>query len=273
MAIPQAYVEAGTTKYSMKFGHFYTPHGYMVVQAIGNFFNTQPFGFMMTNPFTHWGGMGSAQLTDQLLVTAGIVNGWDALDRPVNNAAFMGGIKYSFKEDKGFFSTNVITGQEPENLGTAYAQRTLVTNVLDWKPTKKFEFVLENNFGVQENHGIGNSWFYNFVPYLFYKVNDCWRVGIRYEFFHDPGNFTAAERVGNPNNGPIPANVISGPYFGNFQTIAVGLNWWPRASKNLTIRPELRYDWFDGTGVGGGPFNAGQNNHQIMMMVGGIYQF
>src|SRR5262245_21353627 len=63
---PQSYVEAGTSKYSVKVGHFWTPIGYMVVQATGNFFNTQPYGFMATNPFTHWGALGTANVSDNL---------------------------------------------------------------------------------------------------------------------------------------------------------------------------------------------------------------
>ena len=277
IAIPQAYVELGTTKASLKLGHFYTPHGYMVVQAPGNFFNTLPNSFMWANPFVHWGGMATASVSDELTVNFGIVNGWDALDRPVNSPAYMFGAKYLLKEcdkDKGFLSVNIITGQEPENIGPAYANRLLITTILDYKFTEKLEFVFEQNTGWQENrNGLGTSCFYSFDPYLFYKINDCLKVGLRYDYFRDPGNFAAAERVGNPNNGPIPANVVAGPYTGDFQTVAFGLNWAPHGSKNLMIRPEIRYDWFNGTGVNGGPYNAGQSNNQFMVVVGAFYLF
>jgi hypothetical protein len=271
IAIPQAYVEVGTTKASLKLGHFFTPHGYMVVQAPGNFFNTLPWGFMMTNPFTHWGGMATVNLSDEWSITGGIVNGWDALDRPVNAAAYMAGVKYTFPEKKGFLSFMMITGPEPENLGANYGNRTLLTTVLDYNITDKTEFVFEQNVGWQQNEGFDTDCFFNFAPYLFYRLNDCWRVGARYEYYHDPRGFTGAIRVGNPNNGPV--NAVAGPYQGNFQTIALGLNWSPNASKNLMVRPELRYDWFNGTGVGGNPFNAGKSNDQLMLMVGAFYQF
>lgn len=276
IVIPQAYVEFGTTKASLKLGHFYTPHGYMSVQAPNNFFNTLDWGFMMTNPFVHWGGMATANVTDNLILSFGIVNGWDALDRPVNSPAYMGGVKYLFKEcdkDKGFISVNLISGLEPENLGAGYANRTLVTTVLDYKFTDRFEFVFEQNLGWQQNHGLDTDCFYNFSPYFFYKINDCLRLGARYEYYHDPGNFTSAERWGNGNNGPNPAAYIAGPYQGNFQTIALGINWAPNASKNLMIRPELRYDWFNGTGVNGTPFNAGKSNQQVLLMVGAFYLY
>lgn len=270
IAIPQAYVEVGTTKYNVRVGHFYTPHGYMVVQAPQNFFNTMPYGFMMTNPFTHWGVQGNAQVTDQLSVMAGVVNGWDALDRPLNQASFMGGVKYAFKDNKGFVSSNIISGQEPENIGTGYASRTLITNIFDIKPTEKFEYVFENNFLWQDNNGAQTSMSHNFCNYFFYKVNDCWKAGFRYEYYRDGGGFTSAERWGNPNNGPNPFNNLGGPYDGYFQSFVAGLNWNPNASKNLVIRPEIRYDVFSGLG---NPFNAGTQTDQWVFMVGGIYQF
>ncbi len=265
LTIPQAYAEFGTTKYNVRVGHFYTPHGYMTVQAVNNFFNTLPFGFMWTNPFTHWGMMSNAALTDNLSVMFGLVNGWDALDRQRNSVSYMAGAKYTFAEKKGYVSTNVITGLEPENLGSGYASRTLVTNIFNYNLTDNFEFVFENNLGWQGNHGLETSMFYNYVPYLFYKLNDAWKLGFRYEYFHDPSGFAAAERWGNPNFGPNPLNNLGGPYHGNFQSLVWGLNWRPGGSLNVNIRPEIRYDWFNGSGQ---PFDAGTKDHQIMLMCG-----
>lgn len=269
IAIPQAYVEVGSKKYNLRAGHFYTPHGYMVVQATGNFFNTLPYGFMMTNPFTHWGVMGNAALSDSWSVMGAIVNGWDALDRPVNAASYMGQLKYSFADSKGYFSTTLITGQEPENLGPGYAARTLVTNVFDYKFTERFEWVFENNLLWQRNRGgLGTDFSWSAIPYFFYKINDALKAGLRYEYFYDPTGVIAAERVGNPNNGPFITG--AGPYHGHMQSLTAGLNWAPNASKNLMIRPEVRYDWFVG---GQNPFNAGNSDHQMVVMIGAYYQF
>ena len=266
IAIPQAYLEFGHSKLNMKVGHFYTPHGYMVIQAPSNFFNTLPYGFMMTNPFTHWGAQLNAAVGDQTTVMFAIVNGWDALDRPTNAAAYMGGVKYAFKEDKGFISCNVITGLEPENLNTGYDNRTLVTNVLDYKLNDRVEFVFENNLLWQDNRGLGTSFSHSYIPYLFYKINDCWRIGARYEYFRDPGGFIAASRAGNPNNGPF---VSPGIFTGDMHSLCFGLNWAPHGSKNLMIRPEVRYDWFDGAGPQ--PFNG--DDHQLMFVLGAWFQF
>jgi hypothetical protein len=261
-AAPQSYVEVGTTKYSLKVGHFWTPIGYMVVQGPGNFFNTQPYGFMATNPFTHWGALATANVSDNLMIQLGVVNGWDALDRPINVPSYLLNVRYTFNEKKGFLQYSIITGEEPENLGAGYGARTLQNVVFDYVINDKWEFVYESNLLNQTNHGLEDSTSYNFQPFLFYRINDCWRAGIRYEYFHDPGNFMAGIRVGNP------ANV--GGFNGNNQTVAVGLNWTPNGSKNLNIRPEIRHDTFNGTGS---PYNNLNSSSQYLFVLGGIWQF
>lgn len=262
IAAPQQYVEVGSTKYSVKVGHFWTPIGFMVVQGPGNFFNTQPYGFMATNPFTHWGALGTANLTDDFWVQFGVVNGWDALDRPANVASYLFGGRWTYnKEKNGYVQAHCIIGKEPQNLDTEYGSRTLINAYTGYDITDKVSFVYESNLGWQANNQFGTSTFYNFHPFLFYKINDCWKAGIRYEYFHDPSGFMAGIRGGNPN---------VGPYNGNNQTIALGLNWSPNASKNLTIRPEYRYDHFSGNGL---PYNAGNSTAQNMFIIGGFYIF
>lgn len=270
LTIPQAYAEIGTSAYNIRAGHFYTPHGYMVVQATGNFFNTMPYGFMMTNPFTHWGVMANFAITDQVSGMFAVVNGWDALDRPANVASYMASLKYTFKDEKGYASTTVITGVEPENLGTGYGSRTLITNILDYKITEKDEIVLENNLLWQKNHvpnETSMSW--SLIPYYFHKINDCWKIGGRYEIFYDPTGFISAERVGNPNNGPISSQ---GPYKGYMHSFTAGVNWNPNGNQNLLIRPEVRYDIFNSRN-GLEPFNNNSKNNQLVFLLGAIYQF
>lgn len=257
---PQSYLEVGTTKTSVKIGHFWTPIGYMVVQAPGNFFNTQPYGFMAANPFTHWGALATHNVSDNLWIQGGVVNGWDALDRPANVASYLAGARYSFDDSKGFLQYHIIFGQEPENLGPGYASRVLQNVVFDYVINDKWEFVYESNLVGQDNRTAEYSHAYNFHPFLFYKINDCWKAGARYEYFHDPSGFMAGIRNGNPN---------VGPYNGNNQTIAVGLNYTP--NKNLNIRPEYRYDFFNGPGLQ--PYNAGNSSVQHLFVLGAFYQF
>jgi hypothetical protein len=79
---------------------------------------------------------------------------------------------------------------------------------------------------------------------LTYKINDCWSAGGRIEWFRDDDG----------------VRVIAGNA-GNYHEMSAGLNWKPRA--NFLIRPELRYDWFNGSTGGGDPFNNGTATTQL----------
>ena len=48
------------------------------------------------------------------------------------------------------------------------------------------------------------------------------------------------------------------------------MNWTP--SSNVIVRPEIRYDWFDG-GVARQPFGDGQNDHQFLIGLDAIVRF
>ena len=60
-------------------------------------------------------------------------------------------------------------------------------------------------------------------------------------------------------------NAIFGESFaGNFYEVSLGLNWTPTA--NWTVRPELRYDWFDGVSLNGlRPYDAGTQDDQFLL--------
>jgi hypothetical protein len=72
-------------------------------------------------------------------------------------------------------------------------------------------------------------WFVLLANYLFYKINDRWRAGIRFEWLRDDDGTLAGFTPTRP----------SAP--GSYYNLTLGLNWHPR--KHLRIRPEIRYDW------------------------------
>jgi hypothetical protein len=103
---------------------------------------------------------------------------------------------------------------------------------------------------------------------LFYTINDCWAAGIRYEVMRD-NNGTRVAGLGIPGTGDNPH---TGPYVGNFSEITAGLNWKPNL--NVTVRPELRWDWFDGTTAGNSqePY-VGNHDQQFSFAIDGIFTF
>ena len=70
---------------------------------------------------------------------------------------------------------------------------------------------------------------YSVANYLFYTINDQWRVGLRFEWLRDDDGTLAGFEPTRP----------AAP--GSFYNLTFGLNWHPR--EHLRIRPEIRGDW------------------------------
>ncbi len=64
---------------------------------------------------------------------------------------------------------------------------------------------------------------------------------------------------GNPNLDPFP---------GSFYSLIGRVNYYPHW--NVTIRPEIRYDWFTG---GRNPYNDGQKDNQVLVAINAYQQF
>jgi hypothetical protein len=58
------------------------------------------------------------------------------------------------------------------------------------------------------------------------------------------------------------------PFAGSFYSLTGGVNYYPHP--NVTIRPEVRYDWFAG---GRNPYNDGQKDNQVLVAINVYLQF
>ncbi len=97
---------------------------------------------------------------------------------------------------------------------------------------------------------------------MYYTLNDCWKAGLRFEWFRDEeGTRVGLNRASNPNDPP---------FAGDFYSLSAGLNWHP--GTNVIIRPEIRADWYDGNAVRQ-PFDDGQDDSQLMLGVDAILMF
>ncbi len=86
------------------------------------------------------------------------------------------------------------------------------------------------------------------------------RLGGRFEWFRDDdGVRLGLSRPGNPNKGP---------YVGDMYSLSLGVNWSPY--QNLMLRPEVRWDWFDGAGL---PFDDGADDRQFLVGMDAIWRF
>ncbi len=207
-ALPQFYAEVARGDLSIKAGHFYTLHGYEVVTAPGNFFYSHALTMYNSEPFTHTGVLATYGFSDNLELYGGWTLGWDTgFEQWGNGNSFLGGFSYSFCEDASL--TYIASfGDFGARGDDGYGHSV----VIDLNLTDRAEYVFQTDYVDTDTPG---DFQYGINQYLFYTLNDCWKVGGRVEWWK-AGGVSVYEAT-------------------------AGLNYIPHP--NLTIRPEVRYDW------------------------------
>jgi len=268
LALPQSYVEAGSKDSSIKIGHFYSIVGYEGVQSAGNFFYSHAYSYQFAGPFTHWGALGSQRLSDNWQAQAGLINGWNTLDQTSDHGAFIGSLKYTGDAGDWWTSLAVVTGNEqnnPANLPgvvNAYTNRTRYSWLISKQFGDRLEYVFHQWAGAQQDGapGGGAAKWYGIDQYAYYRLNQCWKVGTRVEWFRDEnGTRVGLTEPNNPNKAPLP---------GSYGSWTIGANWTPRT--NVVIRPELRWDTYAGPAK---PYDDGNKTSQLLLGADAIVQF
>ena len=251
-AMPQLYGEVAYNDVKVKIGHFYTPIGYEVVQAPGNFFYSHSYSHTFGEPFTHTGALASYQPNDKVTYYGGWVDGWDqGFANDNHGSTFLGGLSLNLSE-KATLAWYVSAGQLGNGeafvgaaSGDLYYNCLIFTYKLNEQWTYVFDHELGTNSNVDPQNGVDNQW-YEVNNYLIRKLNDCWSLAGRMEWFQDPQG----------------ARVTAGSSRGDYFALTGGVNYKPHA--NITIRPEIRYDWFDAfAGTTSLPFNDGTSSSQF----------
>ncbi len=226
-AMPQLYAEVASGDWSMKVGHFYTLLGYEVVTAPDNFFYSHAFTMYNSEAFTHTGALSTYNVSDNFTVYSGWTLGWDTgFDQykqfGQRGSNWLGG--YSFNVGDNVTFTHIITAGDFGAIGDGFSQSVVV----DIAVTDKLNYVIQSDIlnsesavfaqgiqtGLQNGHetvGINQ--------YLLYSVNDCVGVGGRFEWWKNDGV--------------------------SIYSITGGINYKP--TPNVTLRPEVRYQWDPGT--------------------------
>lgn len=238
LAMPQVYAEVAYNDLSMKVGHFYSGMAYESAMAPQNFFYSHSYNFQYGVPITLTGALADWRYDDQFSFIGGLHNGWEVFDGPSDQIGFLAGVRWKSCDERTSLQFVGITGEDA--LGTAGAPPMVVgrdtLNAYNLTFSQqigcRWQYVLEHVNGRQDRGsfepgavGVQDAEWYSFNQYLFYTINDCWRVGFRYEWF----NADDGARVGN--------------FGGQYQAATLGLNYSPHW--NVTIRPEVRWDRFD----------------------------
>ncbi|MBL8815887.1 MAG: porin [Planctomyces sp.] len=204
-ALPQLYAEMATGDLSVKAGHFYTPVGYEVVPATGNFFYSHAFTMFNSEPFTHTGLLSTYTVSEEVKVYGGWSAGWDTgFDRRNGGSNFIGGFSSSLTEDITLTYINTIGNFGWR--GEGYSHSIVVDTAL----TDKLQYVLQSDvLRADEFDTVGIN------QYLFYTLTDNLKAGSRVEWWKADGTSAYAATW--------------------------GVNVTPMES--LVVRPEVRYNW------------------------------
>ncbi len=251
LAMPQAYVELANNDVSVKVGHFYTIIGNEVVTAPDNFFLSHAYTMQYGEPFTHTGAIATYDYSDNVDLIAGVHTGWDNFDAASSRAGIIGGFLWTNDAGDLSLAATMTSGDEYNSRGV-FSNRSMYSLVVTANLTDDLTYIMQHDNGWQHNDGglgVDAEW-YGINQYLLYSINECWAAGGRFEWFRDDDGVRVA--------GVRPGNPAAGPYVGHFYQATMGLNWMPNA--NWTVRQELRWDWFDGTGL---PFDNNSNDDQF----------
>jgi hypothetical protein len=197
----------GLQRLSVKLGHFYTVIGYEVVPANGNFFYTHAYTMQYGEPFTHTGGIATWKVADDLSVIGAFVNGWDAFDRVHDAGMGIGGFIFNATDNLTIAYTYGYSVDEPTTWG-GYSPRNISSLVATYN-RDDWTYVIQNDIGWQDdaiqNQGssLRSAEWYGINQYLFYTINDCWKAGMRVEWFRDDDGV----RVGGPAARPDDSHV------------------------------------------------------------------
>lgn len=230
-ALPQAYLEAGYGDLSVKVGHFYTIIGWEVVPATGNFFYSHAYTFNYSEPFTHTGALATYNASDDLTVWGGYTLGWDSGFND-NGDAFLGGASLGLSDELTLIYATTF-GRFGEDRFAGVEQGYMHSIVADYAVSDNLQYIFQSDYLDTEDAagGVARETF-GINQYLIYTLNDCWAAGARFEWYNHEGVF----------NGQA-AGTDSDTY-----ALTLGLNHKPHA--NVTVRPEIRFDWDDDQVVG-----------------------
>ena len=277
LAMPQAYAEVGVNEIAVKIGHFYTIVGYEVVTAPDNFFYSHAYTMQYGEPFTHTGALGTWTPNEHLTVMGGATYGWDNFEDVYDEMSFLGGVTFTASDNNSKLALAMHSGDEELTAGTVgpHDERTIYSIVYSAILTDRITWVAQHDHGWQESAlGSGDTaeW-YGLNQYLFYKIDCCWTLGSRLEWFRDDDGFRVAPAGDYPALGASNNPTSAGGFEGNFWALTTGLNYKPTG--NLTIRPELRYDWYEGrpNDAGHDPFDDGGKDHQWLAAFDVIYLY
>ena len=250
-------------------GKFVTPIGLETIDPTSNFLYSHSYLFGYAIPFTHTGVTASYDFTTALNVTAGFTRGWDtSLEDNNDTIDFLGTVTYKFDKASDPMSrwgghdsqvaVSLITG--PDQPGDNSNYRTLVDVIVQTKVGDNLQLAFNGDYAYERNShssvsGSDAQW-WGVAGYAKLTTSKYVDVNLRAEYFNDDDGARLTGSVGGA---------------GVFEATA-GLTITPlpddKYGKNLSLRPEVRYDY-----ASKNFFDGGTDRSQFTAAIDAIYKF
>jgi hypothetical protein len=278
LTVAQIYGEVAYGDLTVRLGRMAASLGYEQVPAVANFFYSHSYSLCYGEPILITGVVADYQLTDRLVLQGGFHQGWFMWEDVNQHKDFIGGFRWSTEDQSTQFAYHLTTGDQSGLIGLPTKNWYAHSIVFQQQLTRNARYVLQSNLGYADDlylsgHAAQDAEWYSIAQYLFYDINKKWRAGMRIEWFRDSdGMAVKGLKVLDPQ-----FRAWDGiGYSGDFYELTFGLNW--RPNSNWVIRPECRWDWYDGPGNGGTPsgpypFDDGASKNQFTFAVDAIFTF
>lgn len=209
-ALPQLYVEFANIDWNVKVGKFFSPYGYEVIGSTGNFFYSHSYTMYNTEPFTMSGVLAEKKVSDTKSYVFGVTAGWDtAFENNEGGGNVIFGTRNQLTDDINLAVTNSWGDAGTRGSGS------MTSAVAQVNLTDSIDYVLQADF-----LNLGTNQEFGIVQYMFKEINPCLSLGARLEWWKSDQFFASTRST-----------------YG----YTVGANY--RRNANVTIRPELRFDW------------------------------
>ncbi len=267
MVLPQAYLEVAYNDLSVKLGHFAGILDYEAVPTIANPFYSHSYCYAYTVPQLVVGVLADYKLNDRMSVQGGFHRGWMQFEDTNHDLDFMGGVKWNSCDKRTSLAYAISTGAQD---AAGAHNRFVYSLVAKRQISEQLQYVAVHNLGFEDDGAPGgdDAEWYGLNQYLLYTINPRWSANMRFEWLRDDDG----ARIAGPGNIPGVRAFTGNNYAGDFYELTCGLSW--RPSANLTVRPEVRWDWYEGlAGQTGLPFDDGASDDQFTFGVDAILTF